>query len=33
MKRISEIKNLLVNENDDFRLALKSLNNSNMRRG
>ena len=28
MKDISEIKNLLVNENDDFRLALKSLNNS-----
>ncbi len=28
MKHISEIKNLLVNENDDFKIALKSLNNS-----
>ena len=28
MSQLSEIKNLLVNENDDFKFALKSLNSS-----
>ena len=28
MKKLSEIKKLIVNENDHFNVALKSLNNS-----